>query len=113
MTSQGEGAHREGPHEASGEPVPASEPTGFGFFALDGVSRGMLAAGVLVLLVAYVPVVADPDLTVLGYPWMFAVKAPLGLVLASGFVIATYYLDTIRADEAGSPDPRSDAGVDG
>jgi len=113
VTSSGEGAHGKSPHEASDQPGPGSEPSGSGFFALDGISKGMLAAGVLILLVAYIPVVADPDRTVLGYPWMFAVKAPLGLVLASGFVIATYYLDAIQADEGGSTDSGSGAEVDG
>jgi hypothetical protein len=94
----------------SGEPGASdhSRPSSRGFFPMDRISLAMLAAGLGVLALAYVPVLLDPAATLMGYPWMFAVKPPLGLILGGAFVAATYWLDPVDPGEEDQAEGRRD-----
>lgn len=80
-------------HTKSGSGETSSSVETSGWFYLDPVSKLMVAGCILGLLVVYVPVLYSAELTVGELPWMFATKPIVGLILASGFVGATYYVD--------------------
>jgi hypothetical protein len=84
------------PSRKSSGTTPTGELEAKGFYRMDTYSLVLLVLSVVILLVAWLPIQFNPDLTFLGHPWGFFIPIILGVVYTLIFVVSTYYIDSIQ-----------------